>query len=81
MNASVNDFLQFEIKSGGPSPKILIEADSQGQPLYIGKAPRGTATSAAKWQIVKWTISGTLTTIETSLKNQIWDDRVSVTYA
>lgn len=56
-------------------------------PVYIGLANPGTATSEAAWQIKKLTYdtSGNLTTIQLANSapnfDQVWDDRSSLTYA
>ena len=52
---------------------------------YIGKAKFGLATSVARWQIKKISISGNVTTISWANGdddfNQIWDNRASLTYS
>lgn len=52
---------------------------------YIGKAVFGTATTSAKWQIKKISISGNVTTISFANGdddfNQIWDNRSSLSYS
>jgi len=63
---------------------ILID-DASATTTYIGKAPIGTATSAAKWQIQKISSSGTVTTIAWAAGSnhfgQIWDNRASLSYS
>ncbi len=57
--------------------------DSSDPIIYIGKAPVGSATSAAVWQIAKLdTSSGLIKTWAdgSSLFNQIWEDRAVLTY-
>lgn len=52
---------------------------------YVGKAPVGSATSAAVWRISKITISGTLTTVSWAdgdpLADNVWDNRASLSYS
>jgi hypothetical protein len=58
--------------------------DSAGTTIYIGKAPIGSATSAAVWQIAKLdTSSGLIKTWSDgdSLFNNIWDNRASLEYS
>lgn len=58
--------------------------DSADPILYVGKAPIGTATSAASWQIVKLdTSSGMIKTWADGDGDfdNIWDDRVSLSYS
>lgn len=47
---------------------------------YIGEAPLGTATSAAAWRVKRITAAGTLTTIEFSPANSIFNNRASLGY-
>lgn len=51
--------------------------------LYIGKAPVGSSTSSAVWQIAKLdTSSGLIKTWAGSAGfSQVWDDRISLTYS
>ena len=66
--------------------KTLIEY-SGGNPLYIGRASPGSATSAAAWQIQKLTCdaSGNVTDVEfaggTNDFKQIWDNRATLSYS
>ena len=62
-----------------------FENNAQGQPVYIGKAVPGTATSAASWQIQKITYSGNYITQinfagSSADFDQVWDDRTSLSY-
>lgn len=63
-----------------------IEFDGSGNPIYIGIAATGSATSSAKWQIRKltWTASNP-TSIQwaggTRLFNNIWDNRAALAYS
>lgn len=67
---------------GGYYPQIQMAYDSSNRLEYIGIAERGAATSGSKWRIWKNTYTGQLLTSETtSLPDQIWDNRVSLTYA
>lgn len=52
---------------------------------YIGKAPRGSATSQSSWQIKKIVVNGTVTSISyangTDKMEHIWDNRATYTYS
>lgn len=52
---------------------------------YVGVAAIGALGSAASWQIKRMTVSGSVTTIEwadgNSSFDNIWDDRVSLSYS
>lgn len=64
--------------------KTLIDAVNSTT-TYIGKAKTGTATSSASWQIKKISTSSTITTINYAdgddIYNNVWDDRLSLTYS
>ena len=67
---------------GGYYPTIRQDYDASGFLVYVGMAERGSATSAAVWRIYRLTYTGSnLTLIQTSLPQQIWDDRATVTFA
>ena len=60
-------------------------AYSGSNPIYIGKAQSGAATSSSSWQIKRLTYSGSdVTTIEFAdgdeKYNNVWDNRASLTY-
>lgn len=57
--------------------------DSASPIIYMGKAPVGSATSAAVWQIAKLdTTSGAVKTwADLGRFTQIWDDRTGLTYS
>lgn len=78
---NVHDLAFFLIKRGGPWDVTRLAYVSAGKVEYIGVAPRGSATSAALWQVFRLTYSGNdVVAIESSLKEQIWDNRVSLAY-
>lgn len=64
--------------------KTLIDAVDSST-TYIGDTAPGTATSSALWRIKKISVSGTVTTIAfaggADQFNQVWDDRVSLSYS
>lgn len=60
--------------------------DGSGNLQYLGKALAGSATSAAKWQICKFTWSGSnLTDIQyadgVNTFTKVWDSRAGYSYA
>lgn len=60
---------------------------TSGNPLYIGVALIGSATSAAVWQIRKLSYDGSNNLVSIRFANgspnadQKWDDRASLSYA
>lgn len=64
-----------------------IEPDGAGNPIYLGKAPIGSATSSPVWQIRQLTFNGGgyLTRIRFAngslAYTSVWDDRASLTYS
>jgi YD repeat-containing protein len=65
----------------------LIEYDAGGNPIYVGKAAPGTATSAAAWQIRKiaYDLSGNPTAVLWAEGSDgfayVWDGRAGYTYS
>lgn len=82
---NVHDLIFFLIKQGGPyyvTRLAYTTISSTNYVEYIGISPRGSATSTAIWQVFKLTYTATdVVLIQTSLKEQIWDDRASLSYA
>lgn len=78
---------QVQLRDGAiPTTDVALATrldDSATPILYIGKAPVGSAESAAVWQIAKLdTSSGLIKTwAGTAGFTQIWDDRTSLTYS
>ena len=66
---------------------MAVDYDANNNPIYIGTAPQGSAKSAAAWQIRKLIFDGAnnVTDIQYAagslLYNQIWNDRVGLTYS
>lgn len=60
--------------------QIRVEYDGSNNPLYIGYAPRGEASSASAWLIQKFTYSGTNMTLRQIAYNT-WDNRASASYS
>lgn len=63
----------------------MIDYAGTANPVYVGLAPPGSATSAAVWQIKKLTYSGSNPTATQwaagGAFTQVWDNRASLTYA
>lgn len=71
------------LNPGGPAPAQtrLVDYDvrSDANPVYIGVAAQGSATSQPVWLIQKLTYDGSSRLIEQeSLVNVIWDNRASL---
>lgn len=66
---------------------LRLEYDGSSNPIYIGRAKVGTATSTALWQIRKLAFdgSGNVTSIKYANGspdyNQIWDNRAGLSYS
>ena len=65
----------------------LIDYDGGANPIYMGRAAPGTATSAAAWQIRKLTYDGSDNVIAiqfadgTNDYDQVWDNRAGLSYS
>lgn len=70
-----------------PTMTLQLDYVSGTNPVYVGSATPGSATSAASWQIRKLTFDGNnnVTAIQyaggTPAFNQIWDNRASLSYS
>ena len=71
---------------------LQAENDANGNPIYLGRAKIGTATSEAKWQIRSITYDGNQGVTEVTWPQNdqsnasgeyefIWDDRATYTYS
>ena len=72
----------FGIRTGESALAVRID-DSNDPTTYIGKAPIGSATSSAVWQVAKLdTTSGLVKTWADSNASfdNVWDNRASLTY-
>ncbi len=64
-----------------------LDYDGGANPIYIGLATPGTATSTARWLIKKLTFDGSDNPTAIKFANgspnfdQIWDDRASISYS
>lgn len=64
-------------------PQMAYDYDANGNVSYVGIAPKGEATSAAKWLIFNLTYnaSSMVTAIKSAPDDaQIWDNRATLTY-
>ena len=66
---------------------MALAYDANGNVLYLGQAPPGAATSAAIWQIRRFTYdaNGNMTAIwwadGNTVYDNIWDDRATLSYS
>jgi hypothetical protein len=69
-----------EIPSNG---QLRCDYDGQtdGQPAYIGFAPRGLGASTTGWLIQKFTYDGSRQMTLRQIAYDSWDNRASATYA
>lgn len=75
-----------KIRTGDYTNEVITKLDeSVSGTTYVGKAPIGSATSDATWQIMKMVESAGMTTITwadgDSVFNKVWNDRASLTYS
>lgn len=82
----VDDDGRLQTGGNGVPPDTVGRLDYDAridyQPVYVGWAPSGTATSAAAWEITKLAYDAATPTnrviaVET-LDDQVWDDRASL---
>ena len=60
----------------------ILRQDAGATYTYYGEANPGTATSAAKWSIMRKTnADNTMLYADGGQFNQVWDDRASLSYA
>lgn len=74
---------QTDVKRGVSDAENRLDYDvrTDKNPVYVGTAPNGTATSAAAWSILKlsYDASARLTRKQVLL-DQVWDDRASLSW-
>ncbi|MDX1486571.1 MAG: hypothetical protein R3268_00115 [Acidiferrobacterales bacterium] len=75
----------MSVGSVGTEKKVTRTFTAAGV-LYVGKAAPGTATSAAQWQISRWTEQGDGSFFEemadgNAAFDNIWDNVLSLTYS
>jgi hypothetical protein len=64
------------------SPPMAIKLDQvSSTELYIGEALPGTATSSATWRIKKWTGTAMLFADGNGDYDNVWDDRIGLSYS
>ena len=70
-----------------PTASVLLAFDGANNPIYIGRAVPGTATSAAAWQIRKLTYDGSNNPLTILFAGgvptftAIWDNRAALSYS
>lgn len=85
-----NDKREFIVQDSEVA--LQVQNDGNGNPIYIGRAKPGTATSEEKWQIqfLTWDANNSITSLEwpqdasgnpTANYEFVWDDRATYTYA
>lgn len=75
-------FMQTNRMYGLGAYQILYDEAGTNNLVYVGFAPKGVATSAARWWIVKVTYfdSGNPASEKTAPPSSIWDNRASLEY-
>ena len=66
--------------------QLDYEGRTDGQPVFVGWAEPGTATSAARWRIAKLTyVANQVTQVQWATGsiayNQVWDNHASLAYS
>lgn len=88
--AGTNNIGTVEARPSSKAPYTAevtrVDYDGSNNPIYIGKAAPGTATSAASWAVQKITYSGSNpTTVQWADGNttydNVWDNRASLSYS
>lgn len=63
---------------------LVAKIDDLGSTIYIGYGAPDSQTNEAVWKIKKLTTVGTVTSVQwcdgNDLFDNVWDDRVSLTY-
>lgn len=65
---------------------VRIDYDASNNPIYVGKAQIGSATSSAVWQVMKlnYDASNNLTSVQwpgNEAFTYVWDNRASLSWA
>jgi hypothetical protein len=73
------------VRIDGDIAALQVDDVSTASMTYVGRAPVGSATSSAVWQIQRIDESGTPVTAVIKwagggASNQIWDNRTTLTY-
>lgn len=80
----VLDNILTELGGSASGKANLLDYDGRtdGNPVYVGSAPQGTATSAASWTVqrLEYDASSRLT-IKQEITDAVWDDRASLSWA
>lgn len=62
--------------------RVIVDTSTSSTYIYIGKADRDTATSSALWFVQRIDLTNGADVASASEEfDQIWDNRVSLTYA
>lgn len=62
--------------------QIKVDTTTSTTYIYIGKADRGTDTSSALWQVLRLDTTNGADILSASENfDQVWDNRVSLSYA
>lgn len=66
----------------GDSPPYTTKIDDTGTYKYVGEAIPGTATSSARWRIMRVTnATGNIDWAAHGDFRSVWDDRASLSYS
>lgn len=63
-----------------PNAEFEKEYDWQPPNLYIGIAPKYTTSDLPLWKITRIVVSADGSEVSSFLENQIWDNRLSLSY-
>jgi hypothetical protein len=78
--------VSYPTKTESLFQKVEIEYDGSNNPIYVGVALPGTATSSAGWRIAFLTYDGSNNCTSVTFANSaidfsaIWDNRAGYTY-
>ncbi|MEO7397669.1 MAG: hypothetical protein ABIW84_03815 [Ilumatobacteraceae bacterium] len=69
-----------DLRRGRSDQRVLFDyvARTDGNPVYIGKAIQGTATSAATWQVQRFTYDASNRPTDIQLIVGIWNNRATL---
>ncbi len=71
---------QEDTASGMYAPRILIEVDSDGDPVYVGINDQSKSTSDTNWTIKKIFYDVNKNVIDVQVLKGSWDNRASLNW-
>lgn len=69
-----------QVRDGISSYETRFDYDvrTDGNPVYIGKAPQGTSTAAITWEVLKFTYDASNRATRIEVLTGAWDNRAAL---